>query len=74
MFQLCCTETADQKHILWNCDTSPMEATSRTIPPLLPEAAKSYTYESQHWTVQQVLRALARHETRESATASSRLG
>ncbi|XP_077564790.1 uncharacterized protein LOC144180295 [Haemaphysalis longicornis] len=74
MCQLCCRETADQKHILWNCVTSPMEARSRTIPPRLAEAARSYTYENQHWAVQQVLRALARHETRESATASSRLG
>ncbi|XP_077548763.1 uncharacterized protein LOC144162149 [Haemaphysalis longicornis] len=72
--KVCRRETADQYHILWDCSKQPEEAASRKIPPRLEEAAKSYDREHQLWAVQQVLRALERHETREPSTASGWLG
>lgn len=50
--KLCCRETSDQNHILWDCVMKPEEAASRTIPPRLKEAARSYTYEHQLWVTQ----------------------
>lgn len=55
--KFCCREAADQKHIFWDHIKQPEERVSRTIPPRLEEAARSYTYEHQHRVVRQVLGA-----------------
>lgn len=74
MCKVCHREKANLKHTLWDCSQQPKQAASRTIPPQLKEAAKSYNREKQLWAVEQVLRALKRHKTCEPATVSSRLG
>ncbi|KAG0412900.1 hypothetical protein HPB47_009963 [Ixodes persulcatus] len=63
-------ETADHTHILWDCIKHPEEARSRTIPPRLEAASKSYDQDQQFWAVQQVLGALERQGPGEPTTAS----
>ncbi|KAH6937955.1 hypothetical protein HPB50_005467 [Hyalomma asiaticum] len=48
-------ETAYHTHILWDCIKHPEKARSRTIPPQLEEATKSYDQDQQPWAVQQAL-------------------
>ncbi|XP_075535920.1 uncharacterized protein LOC142571447 [Dermacentor variabilis] len=70
MCRVCRRETADYTHILWDCVKYPEDSKSRTLPPRLEAAAKSYDRDDQLWAVQQVLEALERHGPSEPATAS----
>ncbi|XP_050051467.1 uncharacterized protein [Dermacentor andersoni] len=70
MCRVCRRETADYTHILWDCVKYPEEAKSRTLPPRLEAAAKSYDRDDQLWAVQQVHEALGRHGPSEPATVS----
>ncbi|XP_075542962.1 uncharacterized protein LOC142576634 isoform X4 [Dermacentor variabilis] len=70
MCRVCRRETADYTHILWDCIKYPEDAKSRTLPPRLEAAAKSYDRDDQLWAVQQVPEALERHGPSEPATTS----
>ncbi|KAH7978583.1 hypothetical protein HPB49_005948 [Dermacentor silvarum] len=68
--EVCRRETAHHAHILWDYIKHPEEARSRTIPPRIEAAAKSYDQDQQLWAVQQALGALERQGPSEPATAS----